>query len=151
MVAVEPHARRSAVAAAGSAASSEPPPPWWAPTYAADAGLRPGPTAFPPSGLGKPVVAGAGEQVVPLPASATEEATAAPPPGATHHLSTASGDPHPSDPDATRPVGLPPDLSEGGDGADGPTVAPDPDATTAMPTESSAPDPTAELPHPPDR
>ena len=80
-----------------SAASSEPPPPWWAPTYAADAGLRPGPTAFPPSGLGKPVVAGAGEQAV------------------SHHLSTASGDPHPSDPDATRPVGLPPDLAEPAD------------------------------------
>lgn len=133
VVAAEPHAPASAVPAAGSAAASEPPPPWWAPTYAADAGLRPGPTAFPPSGLGRPVVAGAGE------------------PGATHHLSTASGDPHPSDPDATRPVGLPPHLAGGGDGADEPTVAPDPDATTAMPTESSAPDPTAELPHPPDR
>ena len=129
----DPYAAAPAGASAEGAAASEPPSPWWAPTYAADAGLRPGPTAFPPSGLGKPVVAGGGDQSVP------------------HHLSTASGDPHPSDPDATRPVGLPPDLAAARDGTDEPTVVPDPDATTAMPTESSGPDPTAELPHPPDR
>jgi hypothetical protein len=62
---------------------TEPPPPWWAPTLAGDGvAVRPGPTVFPPGGL-------------------RHEADVA------YEMSTRSGDPHPSDPDATRPVGMP--------------------------------------------
>jgi hypothetical protein len=118
---------------------AEPPPPWWAPTHAADAGVRPGPTAFPPGGLGAPVVAGAGEPIAPAPA---------PPPGppdASHEMTTVSGDPHPSDPDATRPVGLPPDASAG-DAPAPPARHADPDATTTMDPDPGTTDHTAEMP-----
>jgi hypothetical protein len=118
---------------------AEPPPPWWAPTHAADAGVRPGPTAFPPGGLGAPVVAGAGEPIAPAPA---------PPPGppdASHEMTTVSGDPHPSDPDATRPVGLPPDASAG-DAPAPPARDADPDATTTMDPDPGTTDHTAEMP-----
>lgn len=63
---------------------TEPPPPWWAPTSAAAGGpVQPGPTVFPPGGLRH------GTDV-------------------TYQMPTRSGDPHPSDPDATRSVGMPP-------------------------------------------
>lgn len=97
---------------------SDPPPPWWAPTTgAADAHVHPGPTAFPPGGFG-PVVPGVGEPVPPLPA---------PHGGASHEMTTVSGDPHPSDPDATQAVGLPPDatVAEAVAGARGPAGGPD--------------------------
>src|SRR5690606_6663598 len=58
----------------------EPPPPWWAPT-ATGGSFRPGPTAYPPGGLRSDV------------------------PDATYEMSTASGDPHPSDPDGTPAAG----------------------------------------------
>jgi hypothetical protein len=119
---------------------AEPPPPWWAPTHAADAGVRPGPTAFPPGGLAGPVVAGVGEPVAPFPA---------PPPGPSHDMTTVSGDPHPSDPDATRPVGLPPETASDEPAAP-PPEPPDPDATTTMEPESGASDHTAEMPRRPD-
>ncbi len=68
----------------------DPPPPWWAPTETVgdhgEAQLRPGPSVFLPGGA-PPVVAGVGERE-------------------TGVMSTASGDPHPSDPDATQAVGL---------------------------------------------
>jgi hypothetical protein len=62
---------------------TEPPPPWWAPMPAGDGvAIRPGPTVFPPGGLRHAA-------------------------GLTYEMPTRSGDPHPSDPDATRPVGMP--------------------------------------------
>ena len=122
---------------------TEPPPPWWAPTHAADAGVRPGPTAFPPGGLGAPVVAGVGEPITPTPAPPPA------PPAAEHEMTTVSGDPHPSDPDATRPVGLPPDASAGD--ASEPAAPPaDPDATTTMEPDPGASDHTAEMPRRPE-
>jgi len=108
---------------------AEPPPPWWAPTHAADAGVRPGPTAFPPGGLAGPVAAGVGEPVAPYPAPSSPEPS--------HDMTTVSGDPHPSDPDATRPVGLPPEA------ADDEPPPPDPDATTTMEPGPDASDHTA--------
>jgi hypothetical protein len=121
---------------------AEPPPPWWAPTHAADAGVRPGPTAFPPGGLGAPVVAGAGEPIAPVPAPPVS-------PDASHEMRTVSGDPHPSDPDATRPVGLPPDAWA--DDAPEPAApAADPDATTTMGPDPGASDHTAEMPRRPE-
>jgi hypothetical protein len=72
--------------------ATEPPPPWWAPTPVGDGvAIRPGPTVFPPGGLRHAA-------------------------GFTYEMSTRSGDPHPSDPDATRPVGMP--TADGADGAD---------------------------------
>jgi hypothetical protein len=139
---------RTAVADTGQPGGphiAEPPPPWWAPTHAADAGVRPGPTAFPPGGLGAPVVAGAGEPIAPTPAPP------AAPPNASHEMTTVSGDPHPSDPDATHPVGLPPDASAGDDEPSAPAVpAADPDATTTMDPAPEASDHTAEMPRRPD-
>ncbi len=85
---------RARAAARGGAADptrrfTEPPPPWWAPTPVGDGiAIRPGPTVFPPGGL----------------RHAAE---------VSYEMSTRSGDPHPSDPDATRPVGMP-----AADGAD---------------------------------
>jgi hypothetical protein len=100
-----PHAAHTGPALATNR-PTDPPPPWWAPTTGGtEAAVHPGPTAFPPGGFG-PVVPGAGEPVPPFPA---------PRHGATHELTTASGDPHPSDPDATRAVGLPAERPAGGD------------------------------------
>jgi hypothetical protein len=83
---------------------TEPPPPWWAPSHGgADASVRPGPTAFPPGGF------------VPAPPASAS-------PGAGAELATTSGDPHPSDPDATQAVGHPPQAERA-----------DPDVTTTMP------------------
>ena len=116
---------------------SDPPAPWWAPTATAGdggTGLRPGPSVFPAGGM-PPVVAGVepGEplQVVP-PASASP-----PDEGATRELTTASGDPHPSDPDATQAVGIPEATPEAAPQVD------DPDATTTI---AEAIDPTREMP-----
>jgi len=68
----------------------DPPPPWWAPTEVVgehgEAKVRPGPSVFLPGGM-PPVVAGLGDRE-------------------TSVMSTASGDPHPSDPDATQAIGL---------------------------------------------
>jgi hypothetical protein len=127
----------AAPAAAGTPRRiTDPPAPWWAPTAAtSDDGtvVRPGPSVFPAGGM-PPVVAGVepGEplQVVP-PASG-------PPPdeGATRELTTASGDPHPSDPDATQAVGIPDAAPE--------AEVDDPDATTTIPEATT--DPTREMP-----
>jgi hypothetical protein len=110
---------------------ADPPAPWWAPTATTGEGgtaVRPGPTVFPPGGM-PPVVAGA-EPGEPLPVPAP--APSPPPdPNATRELTTASGDPHPSDPDATQAVGIPP-------------AGEDPDATTTIP--EATPDPTREMP-----
>jgi hypothetical protein len=122
---------------------TEPPPPWWAPTQAGngDAAVRPGPTVFPPGGM-PPAVPGA----VPVPPAPAAPSGAAPPrsPGATHEMTTASGDPHPSDPDATQPVGIPPADADDQD-ADDPD---DPDATTTIAPDS--PEPTTRMPPRPD-
>ena len=120
---------------------ADPPPPWWAPTTASsDAGVQPGPTAFPPGGFG-PVVAGAGEPVPPLPAR---------PGGATHEMSTSSGDPHPSDPDGTPAMSSPPPAADPTRAAGPPGPVPadpdaDPDATAV---ERRPDDHTAEIPRP---
>ncbi len=99
---------------------SDPPPPWWAPTTAAgpegETIVRPGPSVFepdrrPPREAMRPVVAGLDDKD-------------------THMMTTVSGDPHPSDPDATQAVGLPP--------AETPTAAPAPE-TAAAPAATSAP------------
>ena len=134
--------------AVAAARISDPPPPWWAPTHAADAGVRPGPTAFPPGGLAAPVVAGGDEPVAPFPPHSQA--------GRPQDMTTASGDPHPSDPDATRPVGLPPEPERERDDADPPAPAPppaptDPDATTTMAPDPDAADQTAQMPRRPDR
>ncbi len=77
---------------------SDPPPPWWAPTTTAGPGgeaiVRPGPSVFEPDRARprepmRPVVAGIDDPD-------------------THMMTTVSGDPHPSDPDATQAVGMPP-------------------------------------------
>ena len=135
--------------AATAARISEPPPPWWAPTHAADAGVRPGPTAFPPGGLAGPVVAGGDEPITPYPASAPARA------GTPQDMTTASGDPHPSDPDATRPVGLPPDPESDEDPRAAPPVTTDPatmdpDATTTMAPDPAGGDQTAQMPRRPE-
>jgi hypothetical protein len=76
---------------------SDPPPPWWAPTTSTGPGgetlVRPGPSVFepqdpPPRPHMRPVVAGIDDPD-------------------THLMTTVSGDPHPSDPDATQAVGMP--------------------------------------------
>jgi hypothetical protein len=138
----EPFAATPA-AVPGGPRIAEPPPPWWAPTRATDAGVRPGPTAFPPGGLGTPVVAGAGEPITPVPGPRPA------PPDASHEMTTVSGDPHPSDPDATHPVGLPPDAPAADDEPNSGPAA-DPDATTTMEPDPGAPDHTAEMPRRPE-
>ncbi len=141
---------------------AEPPPPWWAPTQAgsADAAVRPGPTAFPPGGVVPPAPAHAPAPVTstppvapgappspaaptPAPAASTApeaSASSQPPapsgPGATHEMTTASGDPHPSDPDGTEAVGLPQQDE-----------AAEADATTTMPEST---DRTIPMPRKPD-
>ncbi|HET9611926.1 MAG TPA: hypothetical protein VFP06_20090 [Acidimicrobiales bacterium] len=129
---------------------AEPPPPWWAPTRGAGDHIVPGPTAFPPGGLGHH----SGESAVTPWAGVDRERPA---PGATVEMTTASGDPHPSDPDGTRPAGLPPQPAAGtGAGATGITPpggdqdAEDADATTALPPEAGAADRTLPTPRPPD-
>lgn len=114
---------------------AEPPPPWWAPTPAGigDGGMRPGPTVFLPGGGQRTEDDGG-------PHAAAARRWTPPPvvPEATYEMTTVSGDPHPSDPDATRPIGLPPDT--GTSRGDGSEVAgashPDADATTPMATRS---------------
>ena len=144
-----PYATAPAPGQAGTAARiSEPPPPWWAPTHAADTGVRPGPTAFPPGGLAAPVVAGGDDRIAPYPASGQV------PTGTPQDMTTASGDPHPSDPDATRPVGLPPDP-EADAHPQAPPVTPDPattdpDATTTMAPDPAGGDQTAQMPRRPE-
>lgn len=112
---------------------AEPPPPWWAPTPAGagDGALRPGPTVFLPGGGhtgGAESSSGA----------ALARRHAPPPviPEATYEMTTASGDPHPSDPDATSPIGMPladadatrphtqpdPNLDDDGPAPDGPAA-----------------------------
>src|SRR5262245_55154660 len=122
---------------------TDPPPPWWAPTITAGAGagagatMRPGPTVFPAGGM-PPVVAGA-EPGEPLHVAPPTPARGTPPAsdeGATRELSTVSGDPHPSDPDATQAVGIPDTAPE--------AEADDPDATTTIPEATT--DPTREIP-----
>lgn len=129
---------------------AEPPPPWWAPTRGAGDHVVPGPTAFPPGGLGHHPGA---SPVAPWPGD--ERGWSGP--GATVAMTTASGDPHPSDPDGTRPAGLPPQPAAGtGAGATettppgGDQDAEDADATTALPPEAGAADRTLPTPRPPD-
>jgi hypothetical protein len=115
---------------------AEPPPPWWAPTRSGhgDGAVRPGPTVFLPGGA-HAAAAAPHEPVAPR--------TATPPPvvpEATYEMTTVSGDPHPSDPDATHPVGMPPsgDARVGDGGGDGPrggSGAGDADAATTRATE----------------
>jgi hypothetical protein len=113
-----PGGEPTAAATAEHARVSDPPPPWWAPTTALGddgaATVHPGPSAFPPGGM-PPVVAGVGD-------------------GDTYVMSTVSGDPHPSDPDATQAVGLepPPPTPEPDDD---PTVIADQDPTLHLPTQ----------------
>jgi hypothetical protein len=142
-------ARATAIpASSGSPAPSrhiaEPPPPWWAPTRSGESGgaLRPGPSVFLPGGAHAPGAPGA--------LAGTGGGTADPPSGrqagpppvvpeATYEMSTASGDPHPSDPDATRPIGMP----SPGDDATRPNGTADTgddqgaDATTTMEADDS--------------
>ena len=69
---------------------TDPPPPWWAPEPPDAAGEptpRPEPAAHGDAGHMPPVVAGLGDE------------------GDTHAMTTVSGDPHPSDPDATEAIG----------------------------------------------
>jgi hypothetical protein len=118
-------------------AYGDPPAPWWAPTRVDDHGavVQPGPSVFPPGGLPHP--GPPAEAPAPAPASATTPA-----PGATHEMTTASGDPHPSDPDATQAVGLPSRPV-------GETPEPDdPEATTTM--DAASPDRTMPIPRQPD-
>jgi hypothetical protein len=97
---------------------TEPPPPWWAPAQVDDHGavVQPGPTVFPPGGLpGSPVVAGldtpyATPDATPgatLPLAPAAGGARRPASDATREMTTASGDPHPSDPDATQAVAMP--------------------------------------------
>lgn len=88
---------------------AEPPPPWWAPTNAGDGAVRPGPTVFLPGGMHEAPPGGA---TVPPTAADGPVPTSSPAPmadDATYEMTTASGDPHPSDPDATQAIGLPTD------------------------------------------
>jgi hypothetical protein len=124
---------------------TDPPAPWWAPTATTGTGgtmMRPGPSVFPAGGM-PPVVAGVepGEPLqvdrpTPAPASPPDPAPT-PDEGATRELTTASGDPHPSDPDATQAVGIPETAPEAAPRVD------DPDATTTIPETT---DPTREMP-----
>ena len=110
---------------------AEPPPPWWAPTPAGagDGGMRPGPSVFLPGG-------GHATGADGRPGAAAARPWAPPPvvPEATYEMTTASGDPHPSDPDATHAIGLPPDTGtareDPSEGAGAPRS--DADATTPM-------------------
>jgi hypothetical protein len=102
---------RSATAARGAGPRStethpgrrlaEPPLPWWAPTPAGDGEVRPGPTVFLPGGA--PAAAGDQGPTGAAPASPVARPVQSEP---AHEMTTVSGDPHPSDPDATQPVGL---------------------------------------------
>ncbi len=93
---------------------ADPPPPWWAPTPAGarEGGLRPGPTVFLPGGS-QAVEADRGI------GTAATDRRAPPPvvPEATYEMTTVSGDPHPSDPDATHAIGLPRDTRAADTGA----------------------------------
>lgn len=108
---------------------SEPPPPWWAPTAAIGEGgratIRPGPSVFPPGGM-PPVVAGLDD-------------------GDTGIMTTASGDPHPSDPEATQAVGLPPPDDATAEQPPEPEPADDEDPTLHQRRQDDE-DPTLHLP-----
>ena len=130
---------------------TDPPAPWWAPTAAiGDSGpaARPGPSVFPAGGM-PPVVAGVepGEPMQVTPPAPAPPRPTGPDEGATRELTTASGDPHPSDPDATQAVGIPEAAPEPAPPVDDPdattAMADDPDATTTM---AEVPDPTREMP-----
>jgi hypothetical protein len=138
---------------------SDPPPPWWAPTTTAgpegEATVRPGPSVFEPDRARpreamRPVVAGIDDPD-------------------THMMTTVSGDPHPSDPDATQAVGMPPAetttaMPAAPDGApvpaeQVPAETPDADATSVLPPDADAtsvlpaddgPDATDVMPRAPD-
>jgi len=128
----------AAPAAAGTPRRiTDPPAPWWAPTATigdGGTGARPGPSVFPAGGM-PPVVAGVepGEPLQVTPPAPT----VLPDEGATRELTTASGDPHPSDPDATQAVGIPEAATEAVSQVD------DPDATSTM---AETVDPTREMP-----
>ena len=137
------HDEAARAAAPANRRITEPPPPWWAPTRtgAGDGALRPGPTVFLPGG-GHTAVAGTGGTAR---ASADGRRVSPPPvvPEATYEMTTKTGDPHPSDPDATRPIGMPaPGNRESGPsgpgdpggGERGNPVSQDGDATTPMTT-----------------
>jgi hypothetical protein len=139
--------RRPAVPGAGAGAAAgvgpagriaEPPPPWWAPTQAGsgDAAVRPGPSAFPPGGMTRTGPA------APVPRSIGHAHPVVT--DATYEMTTVSGDPHPSDPDATRPIGLSrhPGPATGGPQA-GSGADDDPDATQTL----DGPDGTETFPH----
>jgi hypothetical protein len=107
---------------------SDPPPPWWAPTTTTGPGgqtlVRSGPSVFepvggPPREAMRPVVAGIDDPD-------------------THMMTTLSGDPHPSDPDATQAVGMPP--------ADTPTAAVPPAPPGPAPAGTRDADTTSVLP-----
>jgi hypothetical protein len=112
---------------------SDPPPPWWAPTTSRGAGgdtiVRPGPSVFEPDGIPsrqpmRPVVAGLDDSD-------------------THLMTTVSGDPHPSDPDARQAVGMPPaDTPTRDTPAADPTpgIAAEATAATEAPAEAPTPD-----------
>jgi hypothetical protein len=137
-----------AAATAAGPHVSEPPAPWWAPTWGAESGsgFRPGPTAFPPGGLpastARPVAPeGPPPPATPPPGTTAPPATAADrnaDRGVTHELSTASGDPHPSDPDATQAVANP--LADAGHPTAGrdDRAAGSPDAQTPGPGAAHA-------------
>lgn len=100
IVAAVPAVPRGATPPRGTVIA-DPPPPWWAPSEEigedGEPTLRAGPAVYEPGRM-PPVVAGLGDSE-----------------GDTHVMSTVSGDPHPSDPDATQAVGLParePDATE---------------------------------------
>lgn len=119
---------------AARARLAEPPPPWWAPTRDAGDHIVPGPTAFPPGGLGRDPAA--------TPVEPWPHAPGRAGPGTPVEMSTASGDPHPSDPDGTRPAGLPPQPAPPA-GADTTRVSGadddrDADTTSALPADADA-------------
>jgi hypothetical protein len=119
---------------------SDPPLPWWAPPAAPAApAVASGSSLFPAAGAMPPVVAGIDDDA-----------------GA---MTTVSGDPHPSDPDATEAVGVDPPAAAARDadrdagtgnepaaGAAGGGPAPDPDATGVV----AEADPTLHMPRHPD-
>jgi hypothetical protein len=107
-----------------AAVVAEPPAPWWAPTGLAgnDVGVRPGPTAFPPGGLGytagrtgAPPVAAVGP-----PGPGVAPATEPGPPGGPAAAPEAG-----ADTDATAPTD---------------PVSDDPDATAALPADGTTND-----------
>jgi hypothetical protein len=99
-------AQNPAPAAAAGPPLSDPPAPWWAPTWGPDgtAGVRPGPTAFPPGGFATSAPRPVAPEGPPPPVIPPSAPGSGPGAGVSHELSTTSGDPHPSDPAATQAV-----------------------------------------------